>query len=85
MFDKSDTLIDRICGVLLVASFLGVGIWWLGFALPERDAKLWAIHECYVSTGCEEQLGAPSSQNLPAEQCWADCTDLVAQYSENGS
>ena len=80
MFDESDTLLDRVCGAVLLASIAIAGIWYVGFALPERDAKLWAIHECYVNTGCEAELGAPSSRNLPAERCWADCTEIVAHY-----
>jgi len=80
MFDKTDTLIDRICGIILLTSITVGAIWWVGFALPERDTKLWAIHECYVSSGCEEALGAPSPENSRASQCWADCTEVVAHH-----
>lgn len=68
---------DKIAMLVLAVMFIAVGGWWFGKVIPERDAKLFAIHECYTDMGCSS-LGVPG-QDQAASECWASCTVEAAK------
>tara|TARA_X000000950_G_scaffold259444_1_gene327832 strand:- start:6931 stop:7197 length:267 start_codon:yes stop_codon:yes gene_type:complete len=74
-------LSDKISAVLLVVLMVGVCGWWFGKVIPERDAKLFAIHDCYVEQGCQT-MGVPGHDEA-ASECWQMCTVEVREQHEN--
>ena len=61
---------DKIACTCLLAAGL---IWWLGVWVPERDAHLFAVHECFVEAGCQERSWDIDDVN----ECWSSCDRVV--------
>ena len=80
MFMEYETWVDKLCAAFLLVGGITMMVWWFGFVLPDRDAKLWKVNACYVERGCEQIDGTPTDNEL-ARQCWAECT---VQARENG-
>ena len=64
-----------------IALFMVASGWYVLDFLPERDAKLRSIHECYVDSGCEGS-GIPG-EDQAATECWQDCTVQARNEWEN--
>lgn len=60
---------------VFIALFAVAGGWYIFDFIPDRDAKLFAIHECYVEAGCEN--GEYDAQ------CWEECTETAKNQWEN--
>jgi hypothetical protein len=65
--------VDRIAGACLVVSLSLGAIWWLGVWVPQRDAHLFAVHDCFLNAGCQERASDIEAVNV----CWSSCDALV--------
>lgn len=80
MFMEYETWVDKVCAAIMAIGALALVIWWMGFVIPERDAKLWQINECYVARGCQNLTAPDKSEE--ARQCWAECTTETREAAE---
>lgn len=77
---------DRVAMILFAVMMLVGGGWWFGKVIPERDAKLFAIHDCFQEkSNAVNEYGDPVGEcwgvpgkHQSATDCWAECTETLA-------
>ena len=55
--------------IAAACALAAVMIWWIGVWVPERDAHLLAVHDCFIKAGCQA--------SATPESCWAVCSSEV--------
>lgn len=77
----SEETVEKIWLGVLGSVFAVATGWYMFSFIPDRDEKLFAIHECYVDLGCQT-MGVPG-KDADATECWASCTEEAKNQWEN--